>query len=246
MTGYRRLPWREGETMPAHRPYYPPLPATYRDAEFQMIYFRAEPAVIQAHLPQPLIADPDGVVMAFSLHAPFCSAYGPYKELGLRLRCSLDGRMGFYSSHQYVDNVAALCAGRERWGGPKEYAEVHIERAGPLVHAWAVQEGVRIMALTSDVSQPAEPGELIFGGPSYRLKLIPRADGPGPAIKQIITYAGQDVELKLLRKGSGMIELHSTAHSDLSPFQPIEVVNAFFQVMSLTEGYGQIVYDYLA
>jgi len=245
MRTYRRLPAAEGEAMPAHRPLYPPLPAYYRNAEFQIIYFRCEPAVVQEHLPAPLEADPEGLAVAFSLRAPACSAYGPYQEVGIRLRCSFRGVVGFYSSHQYNDNVAAICAGRERWGGPKEYAAVQIERRGNVICAQAVKDGAPILTLTSTIERPAEAAELIPMTPSYRLKLIPRADGPGAAIKQIVAYAGADVTCAALFAGAGHATLGRTANTDLAALRPGAVLGAFYQVLSLSEGYGEIVYDYL-
>ena len=246
MKAYRRLAMNEGEAMPAHRPYYPSLPAYYRGAEFQIIYFRADAAAIQQHLPEPLIADPAGLAAAFSLRVPFCSAYGPYCEVGLRLRCSFRGQMGFYSSHQYIDNVAALCAGRERWGGPKAFAGIAIERQGNLIRAQAVQNGIALMSLTSTAVVPAQAGEMIPMTPSYRLKMIPRADGPGAAIKQIITYVAHAAQTDLLLKGDGMVEMGASAQDDLTPLNPIAMEGAFFQVVTLVEGYGVIAYDYLA
>ncbi len=245
MPAYRRLPAAAGEAMPAHRPTYPTLPAYYRDAEFQIITFHCEPAIVQEHLPAPLEADPEGMAAAFSLRAPACSAYGPYNEVGIRLRCSLRGVVGFYSSHQYNDNMAAICAGRERWGGPKEYAAVQIERRGNIICARAVKEGAPILTLTSTIERPASAHEMIPMTPSYRLKLIPRADGPGAAIKQIITYAGADAECTALFAGAGQVALGRSANSDLAALRPGAVLGAFYQVLSLTEGYGEVVYDYL-
>lgn len=245
MRAYRRLPADEGAVMPAHRPYYPLPKSYYRDVESQLIYFRADPMVIGEHLPEPLEADPEGLAVAFSIKVPFCSAYGPFNEAGLSVRCTLQGQMAFFNTHLYLDNVAAICAGREIWGAPKEYAEVEIGTRGNLIYSRTVKEGVPIMTLTSDVSRPAVPEEMISMFPSYRLKLIPRADGPGPAIKQIVNASPEDVETSLLRKGNGMIEFGSTANSDLSVFKPREIIAAFYQVASFTEVYGEIIYDYL-
>jgi len=245
MRTYRRLPADEGEVMPAHRPYYPSPESYYRDVEFQLIYFRTDPAVVREHLPEPLEADPDGLAVAFSIKVPFCSAYGPFHEAGLSLRCSFRGESAFFNSHLYLDNVAAICAGREIWGAPKEYAEVDIEMRRNMVYSQTVKEGIPIMTLTSDVSQPATEDEIIPMFPSYRLKLIPRADGPGPAIKQIVNASPEDVVATKLFKGNGMIDFGRSSNSDLSCFEPQEIVGAFYQVSTYTEVYGEIVHDYL-
>lgn len=245
MKAYRRLPQGEGEGMPAHRPYYPSPKNYYRDVEFQLIYFRTDPDVIREHLPEPIEADPEGLAVAFSIKVPFCSAYGPFNEAGLSVRCVFRGQPAFFNTHLYLDNVAAICAGREIWGAPKEYAEVDISMHRNLVYSQTVKEGVPIMTLTSDVSRPASPDELTPIFPSYRLKLIPRADGPGPAIKQIVNASPEDMESRLLFKGNGAIEFGRTANSDLAVFEPREIVGAFYQVATYTEVYGEIVYDYL-
>jgi acetoacetate decarboxylase len=240
---YCRLARDEGEAMPAHRPLYPLLPAYYQDAEFQLIYFRTDPVVVQAHLPEPLKADPGGMALVVGLWAPACS-YGQYAETSLRLRCEFNGRIGFYSSHQYVDNVAVLCAGRERWGGPKEYAEVVFERHDDSIRTRTIKEGIEIMSFTSRIIGPVTEDAIIPTGPSYRLKLIPRADGPGPAIKQLISYTAQESSTKQIFDATAALSFHSTACSDLAVFDVREVISAFHQVMDVTEGYGQIAHDY--
>lgn len=245
MKAYRRLPVDEGEVMPAHRPYYPSPTGHYRDVEFQLIYFRTDPAIVREHLPEPLEADPEGLAVAFSIKVPFCSAYGPFHEAGLSVRCSFRGESAFFNSHLYLDNVAAICAGREIWGAPKEYAEVDIEMHRNMVYSQTIKEGIPIMTLTSDVSRPATEEEMIPMFPSYRLKLIPRADGPGPAIKQIVNASPEDTVTTKLYKGNGMIDFGRSANSDLSVFEPQEIIGAFYQVSSYSEVYGEIVYDYL-
>ena len=245
MKAYHRLPVDEGAAMPAHRPYYPSPKSYYRDVEFQLIYFHTDPAAVHEHLPEPLEADPEGLAVAFSIKVPFCSAYGPFHEAGLSVRCSFRGETAFFNTHLYLDNVAAICAGREIWGAPKEYAEVDIGTRRNLIYSRTVKEGVPIMTLTSDVSQPASPDEMIPMFPSLRLKMIPRADGPEPAIKQIVNASPEDMETKLLFKGNGSIEFGRTANSDLSVFEPRDIVAAFYQIATYTEVYGEIVYDYL-
>jgi acetoacetate decarboxylase len=240
----RRQGINASEAMPAHRPLYPPLPAYYRDAEFQLIYFRADPAIVQSHLPEPLVADPHGLALAVGLRAPDCS-YGPYAETSLRLRCTFGGRVGFYSSHQYVNNVAVLCAGRERWGGPKEYADVVVEQSGDLFCTRTIKEGVEIMTITTRIRGPAIESDLIPTGPSYRLKLIPRADGPGPALKQLISYTSGALSTKQIFHASAELSFGGTANSYLSAFTPREIMGAFYHIIDVTEGYGQIEHDYL-
>jgi acetoacetate decarboxylase len=245
MKAYRRLPLDEGQIMPAHRSWFPTPPTYYRDVEFQLVYFRTDPAVVREHLPEPLEPDSDGLAVAFGIKVPFCSAYGPFNEAGISVRCTFRGQTAFFNTHLYLDNPAAICAGREIWGAPKEYAQVTFTTRGNLVYCQTVKDGVPIMTITSDITQKAEPAEVIPMFPSYRLKLIPKADAPGPAIKQIVNASPADMELKLLMKGNGMITFGSSANSDLAALTPREIVAAFYEVATYTEVWGEIVYDYL-
>lgn len=66
------------------------------------------------------------------------------------------------------------------------------------------KDGIVIMTLTAEIGAPVEPDALIPMFPSYRLKVIPRADGPGAAIKQIVEASPQDVTTHLLYGGTGI------------------------------------------
>jgi len=231
--------------MPAHRPYYPPLPTYYRDVRFLLLYFRAEPERLRNFLPEPLEASADGLCVAFGIDVPFSSSYGPFHESGIQIQCTFQGETAFFNSHLYLDNIPAICSGRERWGAPKEYAEVSFKEENNLLVSQTTKDGLTIMTLTAEIGAPVEPDALIPMFPSYRLKLIPRADGPGAAIKQIVEASPEHVTTHLLYGGNGTAAFAATANSDLRPFGPVEEVAAFYQVASYTESYGRVVYDYL-
>lgn len=243
---YARLPSDQGAAMPAHRPYYPPLPTYYREVRFQLVYFRADPARTRLFLPYPLEPAEDGLCVAFGIDVPFSSSYGPFHEAGIQVKVDFRGQSGFFNTHLYLDNVPAICSGRERWGAPKEYAQVPIEQHNNLLVTRTIKDDINIMTITSDLGAPTTPDALIPMFPSYRLKLIPRADGPGAAIKQLVTAAPQEVTTHMLYQGSGTVSFGASANSDLRAFGPQEEVAAFYQVASYTETYGEIVYDYLS
>ena len=245
MNSFSRLAQADGYAMPAHRAYYPPLPTYYRDVRFQLVYFRADPTRIRSFLPEPLEPASDGLCVAFGIDVPFSSSYGPFHESGIQIKVTFGEREGFFNSHLYLDNVPAICSGRERWGAPKEYAEVSFEQRHNLLLSRTVKDGVPILTISSELGVPTTPDALIPMFPSYRLKIIPRADGPGAAIKQLVTASPIDATTHLLYQGCGTVTFGATANSDLRAFGPIEEVAAFYQVASYTETYGEIVFDYL-
>lgn len=246
LMGITRLGAEEGYAMPAHRPTYPPLPTYYRNVRFQLIYFHAEPDRLRVFVPEPLEPSREGLCVAFGIDVPFSSSYGPFHESGIQIKVTFEGQSAFFNSHLYLDNVPAICSGRERWGAPKEYADVCFEQHNNLLVSRTIKEGVNIMTLTSEIGAPVEPEALIPMFPSYRLKLIPRADGPGAVVKQLVEASPQEATTHLLYRGSGTAAFAATTNSDLRSFEPVEEIAAFFQVASYTESYGQVVYDYLS
>jgi len=246
MKGYRRLRMDEGEAMPAFRPYFPPLPSYYRDVAFQTIFFRTRPEVVYDYLPEPLEPDPQGVAVLMSIENPFCTAYGPFNEVEFSVRCSYQGQLGFFDIILFHDNPRAICAGRERWGVPKTYAErIDIAKKGNLIYTQVVQEGVPVLTMTSSIEEQAQPSEMIPLYPWYDLNIIPRADGPGACVKQLLRSGLGDWASKMLFKGHGTVEWHNTANSELAPLAALETLGAFYEVASYTEVYAEILHDYL-
>lgn len=120
-----------------------------------------------------------------------------------------------------------------------------IAQHGATLVTRTVKESEPILTITSELGRPAQADSLTPIFPSYRLKLIPRADGPGAAIKQLVTAAPQDVTTHLLYQGRGTVNFGATVAGDLRPFGPVEELDAFYQEASYTETYGTVVYDYL-
>jgi len=233
-----------GEVLPSHRSTYPAIPTFYRGIETQFVEITVDPTVVAAHLPEPLKADPEGCAVAVGIRIPH-SSYGPFNEAGLYLRCSLNGRPAVYNSHLFLDNVTAICAGRERWGVAKEFATITFEDHENVRICNVVKEGDLIMRVSTTWDGLAEPDEIPVLYPNYNLKLIPRADGPGAAIKQLVGYESEGVGTSSQYRGRGMVEFRSTAKTDLAPFAPRSVGSGFFHVGDLKELHGTIAIDYL-
>ena len=43
----------DGWNIPADNPFYPSLPAVYRNVRFQFVFFHADPTAVQDFLPEP-------------------------------------------------------------------------------------------------------------------------------------------------------------------------------------------------
>ena len=245
--GFMRLKHDEGWNIPADRPFYPQLPAIYRNVKFQFVFFYAEPAAVQEFLPEPLEATEDGLCVASGLDVPFCTSYGSFQESFIVMQCRFKERLGFYCSHVFHNGPAGIAAGREIYGTPKIYAGVTVRHEEQCMLMETFLSGVPVLRISSSIEAISPHDAMPSLTPAWRLKIIPRADGPGPAIKQLIdcSKTPKDVTVHFLGKGTGRITLGASPLCDLTPLTPKAYGDAFYMESSYSEGYAEIVYDYL-
>ena len=226
---------------------YPPPPAHYRNVTLQLVPFRAAPDAVQRFLPEPLTADPAGGCLAAGLDVGFCTGYGSFQEAFLMLGCRFGGTPGWFCSHVLHNGPAGIAAGREIYGTPKVYAQVAVRRHERSMVTEAHLGGVRVMRIASTADEVASPDELPSLSPSWRLKVIPRADGPGPALKQLIDCSGamRDLVVRFSARGQGRIALGASAECDLTALAPLRYGPAGYLECDYTEGYAAIAHDYL-
>ena len=273
-----RLKQDDGWNIPAGSPFYPPLPAVYRNVRFQFVFFHAAPSAVQDFLPEPLQAAEDGLCVASGLEVPHCENYGPFEESFIVMKCHFQDQTGFYCSHVFHNGPAGIAAGREIYGTPKVYADMRVIHEDRYMVTETSYGGVPVLRSASSV-ETGVPRDAVAGQaagasqdvgaapgtctapdagaghaampaltPAWRLKIIPRADGPGLALKQLIdcSETTQDVEVHAFAQGKGTIELGASPRCDLTPLAPLEYGDAFHMESSYTEGYARVVYDYLS
>lgn len=242
------LPRSAGWTIPFDAPYYPLLPAHYRNVEFQQVFFRADPGQTARFLPEPLKPSPDGECLATGIRIPFSTAYGAFNEAALDIKALLDGKPGWYSTHVWHDGPKGIAAGREIYGTPKIFSSIEIKQLDASMLTRASIGGVPIITISSTMEEPIAASELRNTSPSWRLKLIPRADRPEPAIKQLIDAASATTDLAVhaAYRGRGTVHFEPSPAGDFTALAPIEYLAAFAFEASYSEGFATIVLDYLA
>ena len=227
---------------------YPPPPAHYRNVTLQLVPFRAAPAAVQRVLPGPLTADPQGGCMAAGIDVGFCTSYGSFQEAFLMLGCRFRDEAGWFCSHVLHNGPAGIAAGREIYGTPKVFARVTVRRHGRTMVTEAHLDGVPVMRVASTADQVVPPDALPALAPSWRLKVIPRADGPGPALRQLIDCSAtmQDLAVRFSARGRGTVTLGAAPDCDLTALAPASCGAAGYLECDYTEGYAAIAHDYLA
>ena len=243
-----RLSHDDGWNIPADNPFYPPLPAYCRNVRFQFVFFRADPAAVGQLLPEPLEPADDGLCVACGLAVPFCTGYGPFDEAFVQLKCSFRGQEGWYCSHIFHTGPAGIAAGREIYGTPKVYAAIEVKQVERVMSTTTRMGDLPVITIASTMESPCSPEKMAALAPSWRLKIIPRADGPGPAIKQLIdgSTAKYDAQVHASFEGTGSVEFAPNPRCDLTALAPREYLGAYYVETSFAEGYAKIAYDYLA
>jgi len=238
----------DGWAIPFDAPFYPTLPAWYRGVQFQEVFFTADPAAVARLLPEPLEASPWGECVAIGIRIPFSSAYGAFNEAAIAQRCSFRGQTGWYSSHVWHDGPRGIAAGREIYGTPKIFSEIEIRHVNASMLTRASMGGVPAITISSTMEEQIELSALPDLSPAWRLKIIPRADRPGPAIKQLIdgTKATIDFTGRASYRGRGTVHFEPTPFGDLTGLRPLEYGDAYYFEADYGETFAEIAYDYLA
>ena len=179
---------------------------------------------------------------------PFSTAYGAFNEVIYEEKVQFRGQTGWYCSHLLHDGPRGIAAGREIYGTPKIFAELEVRLVEGTMLTRGSLAGVPVVTISSTLEQPIQPSELPALVPAWRLKLIPRADRPGPAIKQLIDGASatNDLEVHVAYRGRGTVHLEPSPLADLSGLRPLSYGDAFYFEASYSEGFASIAYDYLA
>lgn len=230
--------------MPHGVGFFPRPPAAYHNVRFHLVFFSAAPEVVRTYLPESLHS-PTGECVAAGLDVPF-SAYGAFQEAFVLMKCVFRDQTGWFCSHVFHNGPAGIAAGREIYGTPKIYSQITTRLDSETLSTEAALD-TPVLRITGDAGSDASPHMLPSLAPSWRLKVIPRADGTGLDVKQLIDCGAtaRDQEMHRFTEATGAVEFHPHPQFDLTPLQPVAYGPSFFMEISYTEHFGVIVHDYL-
>jgi len=233
--------------MPAFCSYYPLPPARYRNVCFQYVYFRADREAIQRVLPACLEPAEDGFCAAFGLSACWSANYGKFEESGLVIKCTYQGQLGYFAPVVFLNSRSSIPAGREIYGTPKVFAELEVAMDERIMYTKTRLAGRSVLSIRSTMHRAATAEDMPKLQPSWRLKVIPKADGTGVDVMQLIDASNiiSDVVVHVCRAGDGVVEFQPSPIYDLFDFTPRQYLGAHYLEMDYTEGYGDIVRDFL-
>lgn len=241
------IPLDQIKSMPTFSPYFPMPPARYRNTKSQIVYFRAAESAIDRVLPECFEPSGDGMCMAMGLTVPWSANYGAFDESVLSVKCTYEGIGGWFSPVAFLNSKSSIPAGREIYGTPKVWADFEIGFAERVMYMNTFVAGTSLMSVRSTMHREATPDEMPTSEHNWRLKVIPRADGNGVDVMQIIDGANvaSDRIIHVCRGGDGVVQFNPSPIYDLSDFTPMEYFGAYYFEADLTENWGEIVHDFL-
>jgi acetoacetate decarboxylase len=145
---------------------------------------------------------------------------------------------------EYVTTDVAMALARELWGYPKKLAAIGFE-----------ESKLGIVASVTRLGMPILRVDFSFGGgefehrpnmmPRLQRKRVPRADGQGFDIDQIITNEVGDYQLLEFRPGAASVSLGASEADPLDELYPLESLGAEFVVANFSVGYCRVFEDLL-
>jgi acetoacetate decarboxylase len=185
--------------------------------------------------------------VAIGLTAPWTSSYGDFQESVLSVKCSYEGTVGYFAPIAFLNSRSSIPAGREIYGTPKVSAEIEVGMDERVMLTDTRLAGASVMVIRSTMHKPATSDDLPNLGPAWRVKVIPRADGQGADVLQLIdtTKVMADMNVHACRAGDGVVQFDPSPIYDLSDFAPREYYGAHYLEMDYTEGYAEIARDFL-
>ena len=210
--------------------------------------FEAKPEAVAEFLPEPLTPSDDGECVAGGLDVPICTNYGPFLESFLQLKCNFRHHSGYFCSHVFHTGPAGIAAGREIYGTPKIFSQIRVRQVERTMLTETFMGDIPVLTMSSVPDRVIPAEELPAWKPNWRLKIIPRADGPGPALKQLVdtSNASRDQETHFCAQGHGTVRFEASPLVDLTPLEPVGYKDAFHLECSFSEHFGEVFYDYLA
>lgn len=242
------IPLETIENMPAFSPYYPMPPARYRNGRFQYVYFRADVSAVDRVLPECFEPSDDGFCVAIGLSIPWSANYGSFDESVLLVKCTYEGETGYFAPVVFLNSRGSIPAGREIYGTPKVFADMTVSMDERVMVTETNLAGTSVLSIRSTMQRTVNVDQLPVLRPAWRLKVIPRADGKGADVMQLIdcSRTASDVSFHVCCAGEGVVQFQPSPTYDLSDFVPRELLGAHYVEMDYTEGYAEITRDFLS
>ena len=231
---------------PSHCLFYPEPPYYYVGARCLIGVWRARQSVLERVLPAPLELTPEHQVISTVCDYPHVTGLGGYHASALFIRARFEDIEGAFCCHCYMDNDAAVAAGREIWGFPKKLARVQLLESGEIMRGTVERGNLRIMSFSMNLLREAQAEELPPLGNLFNLKLIPSPEkGAPPEVHELTLIQYKRFTTHLIVGGEATVEFEQSPSDPLHIFGPLdERVEAYYVKQDVELPLGKVIHRY--
>ncbi len=235
------------DVMPQNSPLYVPTPHSFRNIHWCSVVCEIGRDALENLIQGPLEL-PEGDILPFEVFAAHYgeSEIGGYMEAGIIIPANYKEIKASHFSNLYLDSDAGIAAGREIIGFPKKYAGVYYSENGNFVTGTVVRKKSPIFSIYGDFSKPVEVERLPVA-PRLQVRYIPKADGPGSDIHQVIATrwppdkGSQTVKVHNKETGSGKVIFGKNDEDDFTDLNKARVLGAVKVHLDFTLEYATVV-----
>ena len=228
------------------------------------LWFRlADPDEARRHVPEGLAMDADPIVRArfwdlvhdagsgADLRDPSLSATAPIHvaEAVVAFPVSYGSISGDYTAHMYADDPVYSAFGREVMGWPLRAGDVTVSpppagdlRAGVRLAGRLGRDGNALMDAALTLVEQFPDAERPTDLPRWlSWKVVPRVDGPGDALRQLVQTGPTRIEWGPIWRAHGELTFGSGPSDELEFLRPRDVVAAhYWSHVDLSVGFGHV------
>jgi acetoacetate decarboxylase len=227
-------------------PAYPRGPIRFLDRETLTIIYKTDVDVLRRIVPAPLeVKEP--IVKFEVINMPDSSGLGGYFESGLVIQVEYQGVTASFSLMMFLNSLAGIAAGRERFGFPKKMGHPKLEVQEDCLVGTLDYATTRVATATMGYKYQEMDLEEVAQGmsaPNYLLKIIPHVD-ESLRICELVDYRLTDVVVKGAWSGPGALSFVPHALAPLYEVPVREIIGASHILTDLTIDNGKVAYDYL-
>jgi acetoacetate decarboxylase len=150
------------------------------EAQNLTIEYATDPETVKAMVPQPLVANEEGLVQLSFGHAVMRPGDGveiPIGTFNFGVHVTYEGKPGIYVVTMAFDDEVTVITGREMFGEPKKIADIAFRNSDDTVAADIARHGITFAAFKGRLGKAVAPQE--YTSHSYTFKFTLKVDGSG-------------------------------------------------------------------
>ena len=226
--------------IPSYGSLYPELPWFYQNVHWCIIPFEVDPAIWDKFILKPLKQwfEKSSIVQVFAASYS-TSAVGSYAEVGIMFPARYGDIKGASFAGMYVNNVPAICAGRELFGIPKKWAEVTFEKDQHSIFIAVKDKNMVLIEATLTLDDMSKV-KTLPADPRLQVRETIMPDGSGFDTQHVLRMDFNYYELIEKRTGKARLKFGESEGNPLGLLEPHSVNGGIYGRANFDMSHGVI------